>query len=118
MMLDHSLTMGKFRMSLTILRLLALMYAELDKAHYGLELGRAADLSNGALYPALDRLERAGYLTSELEDIDEKAEGRRKRRYYKLTATGIALAEQELRAAPAMPVASAHSLTFTGRTTA
>ncbi|MFN3336833.1 MAG: PadR family transcriptional regulator [Thermomicrobium sp.] len=114
----HTLTMAKFRMSLTILRLLGQMYAELDKAHYGLELGRAANLSNGALYPALDRLERAGYLTSELEDIDEKTEGRRKRRYYKLTATGIALAEQELRAAPAMPVAAAHPLTSTKRITA
>lgn len=110
--------MGKFRMSLTILRLLALMYAELDQAHYGLELGRAANLSNGALYPALDRLERAGYLTSDLEDIDEKTEGRRKRRYYRLTATGIALAEQELRAAPALPSAPGHPLTFTGKATA
>lgn len=95
-------------MSLTILRLLALMYAKLDKAHYGLELARAGHLSNGALYPALNRLERAGYLTCEVEDINEKAEGRRKRHYYKLTATGIALAEQELRAAPALPAASTH----------
>lgn len=104
--------MGKFRMSLTILRLLALMYAELDTPHYGLELGRAARLSNGALYPALDRLERAGFLTSELEDIDEKAEGRRKRRYYQLTASGIALAEQELRAAPALPATKGKVLTW------
>ena len=96
--------MGKFRMSLTILRILALMYAELDTHHYGLELGRAAALSNGALYPALDRLERAGFLTSALEDIDEKAEGRRKRRYYRLTASGIRFAEEELRAAPGLPV--------------
>lgn len=104
--------MGKFRMSLTILRLLALMYAELDKTHYGLELGRAASLSNGALYPALDRLERAGFLTSHLEDIDEKTEGRRKRRYYHLTASGITLAEQELRKAPALPATDGKALTF------
>lgn len=102
--------MSKFRMSLTILRLLALMYAELDEAHYGLELGRTANLSNGALYPALDRLERAGFLTSALEDIDERTEGRRKRRYYRLTATGIALAEQELRAAPSLPTDMGPSL--------
>ncbi|GBF06061.1 putative transcriptional regulator [Deinococcus aerius] len=95
--------MGKFRMSLTILRILELMYADLDREHYGLELGRAANLSNGALYPALDRLDRAGYLTSALEEIDEKAEGRRKRRYYKLSAAGIRLAEQELRGAPRLP---------------
>jgi len=106
--------MGKFRISLTILRLLALIYAEFDKPHYGLELGRAANLSNGALYPALDRLERAGFLTSQLEDIDEKAEGRRKRRYYKLTASGVELAERELRAAPALPSGSGRALSFWG----
>lgn len=107
--------MAKFRMSLTILRLLAQMYADLDQPHYGLELGRAASLSNGALYPALDRLERAGFLTSDLEDIDERAEGRRKRRYYRLTASGIDLAEQELRAAPALPAPGRPTLTFRWR---
>jgi len=99
----HSLTMGKFRMSLAILKILEVMYANLDQEHYGLELGRTTGLSNGALYPALDRLDRAGFLTSKLEDIDERAEGRRKRRYYKLSATGIALAEEELRKAPTLP---------------
>lgn len=95
--------MGKFRMSLTILRILEVLYANPDREHYGLEIARTANVSNGALYPALERLTRAGYLTSALEDIDEAAEGRRKRRYYQLTEDGRALAATELRDAPRLP---------------
>jgi len=65
--------------------------------HYGLEVASAAELKSGTLYPILARLEKAGWITSSWEDIDESAEGRRRRRYYRLTATG----ESEARAAVA-----------------
>lgn len=41
------------------------------------------DLSTGTLYPVLRRLERAGYLRSEWSTV-----GGRRRRTYRLTATG------------------------------
>lgn len=45
--------------------------------------GGSLDLPTGTLYPALRRLERAGYLRSEWSTV-----GGRRRRTYKLTATG------------------------------
>jgi DNA-binding PadR family transcriptional regulator len=45
-------------------------------------------LPAGTLYPILDRLEREDWVTTELEEIDESSEGRRRRRYYALTPDG------------------------------
>lgn len=45
--------------------------------------GGALDLPTGTLYPALRRLERAGYVRSEWSTV-----GGRKRRTYQLTASG------------------------------
>jgi PadR family transcriptional regulator PadR len=50
------------------------------------------DLPEGTIYPALHRLERAGLLTSEWDDRS----GRR-RRVYRVTATGRATMRQEAR---------------------
>jgi PadR family transcriptional regulator PadR len=49
----------------------------------------ATGLTSGSLYPALDRLEAAGYLRSKWEDeTAAHAEGRPARRYFTLTASG------------------------------
>jgi PadR family transcriptional regulator PadR len=63
--------------------------------HYGLELCHAAGGASGTIYPILARLEAAGWVESNWEDIDPSAEGRRPRRYYRLTGEG----EKEARAA-------------------
>ncbi len=55
---------------------------------YGFGLMRATHVKSGSLYPILDRLERLGLIESHDEDIDEHAEGRPKRRLYRLTALG------------------------------
>jgi PadR family transcriptional regulator PadR len=66
---------------------------------YGLEICAAAGLPTGTIHPILARLEKEyGWLTSRWEDIDPRAEGRPRRRYYKLTEDGaerarIALAQ-------------------------
>jgi PadR family transcriptional regulator PadR len=62
---------------------------------YGFALSQATGLKAGTLYPVLQRLLEEGWLTARWEDIDESAEGRRRRRYYRLTADG----EIEARAA-------------------
>ena len=55
---------------------------------YGFELCQATDLKAGTLYPILQRLLTEGWLSARWEEIDERAAGRRRRRYYRLTAEG------------------------------
>jgi PadR family transcriptional regulator, regulatory protein PadR len=66
---------------------------------YGLEISKEAGLPRGTIYPILTRLEQAGWLDSFWEDIDEAAEGRRKRRYYRLSEKGAVKGRQALEAA-------------------
>jgi hypothetical protein len=52
-------------------------------------------LKSGSLYPILQRLENAGWLTSRWEDEEHAAsQGRPPRRYYRLTGTGAASAPE------------------------
>ncbi len=64
--------------------------------HYGLEIAKSAGLATGSLYPILARLEQAGWVESRWEVIDQKAEGRPRRRYYSLTRDGAVQARQAL----------------------
>ena len=59
---------------------------------YGLELAEETGLLPGTAYPILMRLEKEGWVTSRWEDISPEAEGRPRRRYYRLTASGAAQA--------------------------
>ena len=63
-----------------------------SRRRYGFDLMKDTALKSGTLYPILARLETAGWLVSEREDIDEKAEGRRARRFYLLSTDGAAAA--------------------------
>lgn len=76
--------------------ILSVLLQDVSSGHYGLEIGKAAGLRSGTIYPALARLERAGWIESELEDIDPKVAGRRARRYYKLTGEGEKAAKAEI----------------------
>lgn len=55
---------------------------------YGFGLMRATGVKSGSLYPILDQLISRGWLESFGEDIDEHAEGRPRRRLYRLTGLG------------------------------
>jgi DNA-binding PadR family transcriptional regulator len=56
---------------------------------YGFDIMEACDLPSGTVYPALRRLEKAGWLRSHWEDSeDAHAEGRPRRRTYHLTGEG------------------------------
>jgi len=74
-------------------RVLLLFLADPSKPLYGLEIARQAQLQRGTLYPILARLEAAGLLTSDWEEIDPVAAGRHPRRYYSLTHEGLQQAE-------------------------
>lgn len=76
--------------TLAVLRVLLVRPAE---ENFGLRIAKRCNLPTGSVYPILARLEAAGWIASEWEDINESAEGRRKRRrQYQLTQDGGDLA--------------------------
>jgi PadR family transcriptional regulator PadR len=77
-----------FRLTIETLRILRVFLDSPREGQYGLELADAAGLPSGSIYPILARLETAGWIEGFWEQIDPVREGRRPRRYYKLTAVG------------------------------
>lgn len=70
-----------------------ILHALASGYRHGFQMMDASGLPSGTVYPALRRLERAGYVTSEWEpDHEARAAGRPRRRVYALTASGEALA--------------------------
>ncbi|QFZ24280.1 PadR family transcriptional regulator [Saccharothrix syringae] len=58
---------------------------------YGLDIARRSGLKTGTLHPILNRLQRAGLITSSWEDpADHEDQGRPRRRYYRFTDSGAA----------------------------
>jgi DNA-binding PadR family transcriptional regulator len=84
------------RTTTTVARVLRVFVDDPDAPRYGLELMKATGLASGSLYPILARLERAGWVRSRREQINAADEARPPRRYYKLTAEGLAAARHEL----------------------
>jgi PadR family transcriptional regulator PadR len=69
----------------------AILHAVALGRQFGFDVMDATGLTSGTVYPALDRLETAGYLRSKWEDEDAaRAEGRPARRYFTLTVSGAA----------------------------
>jgi DNA-binding PadR family transcriptional regulator len=68
---------------------------------YGLELVEATGLPPGTIYPIMARLESAGWVSSRWEETGPEAKGRPRRRYYRLSADGIAQARSALAACDA-----------------
>jgi PadR family transcriptional regulator, regulatory protein PadR len=92
-------TMDSPKMSRTTLEVLAYFVEARDKPVYGNEIIKGTGLKSGTIYPILDRLEGAGWLTAEWEDIDQSAEKRPRRRNYRLSGLGVGAANRELDAA-------------------
>ena len=67
----------------------AILHAVAAGSRFGFDIMQATGLTSGTVYPALERLEAAGYLQSTWEDAAEAhAAGRPARRYFTLTAAG------------------------------
>ncbi len=89
--------MGRTRSpSLATQQVLAALLEDPATELYGLEVSERAHLKTGTIYPILARLEQSGWLSSRWEDIDPSREGRRPRRYYRLTGLGQREARQVL----------------------
>jgi PadR family transcriptional regulator, regulatory protein PadR len=84
------------------LRLFSALLADPQQWRYGYELSKETALASGTLYPILMRLTDQRLLESRWEPSDEP--GRPWRHIYRLTADGVALAEQRLRAVTPAPV--------------
>ena len=80
--------MGNRDLSLSALRVLRALMINASVPHYGLELASRSGVKAGGLYPILARLEADGWITGTWEQIDERSAGRRRRRYYQLSALG------------------------------
>jgi DNA-binding PadR family transcriptional regulator len=84
------------QMTKQTLSLLAAMIGDPSRPWYGLALMDAAGLKSGTVYPALARLERFGWVTSEWETVDPSEAKRPRRRLYTLTGEGQMRAIEEL----------------------
>lgn len=73
------------------LLVLQTLLSDQSRHWYGLELCRETGLLSGTVYPIIARLEREGWVASRWEDpMLQEREGRPRRRYYWVTATGVA----------------------------
>ena len=88
--------MPALRLTTPRLLVLSAFLDDPEQERYGLELATAAGLEPGTIYPILVAFENAGWLRSREEQVDPRLEGRPRRRYYALTAEGVAAARDAL----------------------
>jgi hypothetical protein len=86
------MTDSEIRMSGPTLRVLKVFLERPRLPLAGAELMKSARVGSGTLYPMLYRLEEAGWLQANWEEIDPRKAGRPKQRFYKLTGLGQRLA--------------------------
>lgn len=84
------------RMTVAMAKVLAALLEDPDGFRYGLDLMAATGLPSGTMYPILRRLQDAGWVTAEWEQVDPVAAGRPARRYYRLTPDGAQRAHAAL----------------------
>jgi len=100
------------RMTIQVQLVLRAMLAEPTREMYGLQICQEAGLPSGTIHHILARLEGIGWLQSYWEHADPQAEGRPRRRYYKLTEAGA----ERARIALAQATTTVTSLTLRPRT--
>lgn len=83
-------------MTLPTQAVLRVLVDDPSTGRYGLQIGAETGLPSGTIHPILARLEHLGWLKSRWEDVDPRAQGRPRRRYYQLTDSGLVSARQAL----------------------
>jgi DNA-binding PadR family transcriptional regulator len=86
----------KTRISFQTLKVLKPFLANPRVEITGTEVMRVSGLASGTAYPIMLRLERLGFLTSHWESGDPRDLGRPRRRYYRITVDGVAIARHAL----------------------
>lgn len=85
------------RLSHTTLRVLRAFLDQPTNPLAGSDIWKETGVLSGSLYPILSRLEKAGWLVSEWEELEPSMAGRPRKRLYRLTAIGARNAKQALR---------------------
>jgi DNA-binding PadR family transcriptional regulator len=80
-------------------RVLAALIAHPLRAHHGAEIRIETGLPLRVIYPMLARLEALHWLDSDWEPTSSRARGRPRRRYYRLSTWGLAMARGSLASA-------------------
>jgi PadR family transcriptional regulator, regulatory protein PadR len=84
-------------MTLQVQLVLHALLTEPAAERYGLQLCAETGLPSGTIYPIVARLEQVGWVESSWEDpARHVAEGRPRRRYYRLTGEGAMKARDAL----------------------
>jgi PadR family transcriptional regulator, regulatory protein PadR len=84
-------------MTVGVQAVLGALLQQPDTELYGLEIVKASGLEPGTIYPILQRLRGAGWVSDRWENPEPAhAEGRPPRRYYRLTMEGRARAVHAL----------------------
>jgi DNA-binding PadR family transcriptional regulator len=90
--------MTTFRMTVAVATVLRAFLENPSQPRYGYDLMQVTGYPSGKLYPILARLQAAGWLVKESEDIDPSEAGRPPRRMYQLSPDGLQAARIELAA--------------------
>jgi PadR family transcriptional regulator, regulatory protein PadR len=90
------MTATEVRVSRQMLKVLKMLMEKPQTPYSGAEIARQVAVGSGTLYPLLQRLENAGWVKSEWEDVDPREAGRPRRRQYKLTGRGQSEAAKAL----------------------
>jgi PadR family transcriptional regulator, regulatory protein PadR len=107
------MSVPKIRMTAVIMDVLdVLTSSPSDDPAWGLRLCEATGYGTGTIYPALDRLMKAGWIADRWED--PRPEGRPRRRYYEITSTGREQYTAALRARGERRTAWLHSTPHLG----
>lgn len=88
--------MTEVRITVAVARVLREFLVDPSQPRYGYELMQLTGYPSGKLYPLLTRLQRAGWLIREREDVDSTQVGRPARWLYRLSQVGAVSARQEL----------------------
>ncbi|HTA12713.1 MAG TPA: helix-turn-helix transcriptional regulator [Solirubrobacteraceae bacterium] len=86
----------ELRITIQMFAVLSAMLQAPEAEWYGLDLSKRSGLKPGTIYPILARLLQAGWLERRWEAIDPAAEGRPRRRLYRLTGVGATSARWAL----------------------
>jgi PadR family transcriptional regulator, regulatory protein PadR len=84
------------RLTIPLAKVLAVFLSDVESARYGVDLMEESGLGSGTVYPILQKLQAAGWVSSEWEQAEPAQLGRPARRYYLLTPNGVELARQQL----------------------
>jgi PadR family transcriptional regulator PadR len=82
------------RISLQTLRVLGAFLDSPSESLSGADVQKRSGLASGTLYPILLRLESAGWFISRWENVDPSTVGRPRKRFYRLTPSGLAQASE------------------------